>query len=166
KYITRIILGTLRLGVSDKTILDSISWAICGDKSIRKPLDYIFGVRADIGEITQLSLSFKNGDEFLDGIKDITVKPGTPMASKLVEREASSAAVWERMPMCFVQPKLDGLRGQIHFDGENGFVFSRNMENMTEHFPELIESVKALKVKSIILDSEIKIGRASCRERV
>src|SRR5690606_14715540 len=40
-------------------------------------------------------------------------------------------------------------------DGEAGFVFSRNMENMTEHFPELIESVKALKVKSIILDSEI-----------
>lgn len=155
KYITRIILGTLRLGVSDKTILDSISWAISGDKSVRKTLDYIFGVRADIGEITQLSLSFKTKEDFLEGIKHISVKPGVPMASKLVERESNSAAVWTRMPNPFVQPKLDGLRGQIHFDGTTGFIFSRNMENMTDQFPEIIESIKNLKVESIILDSEI-----------
>src|SRR5690606_40556515 len=77
------------------------------------------------------------------------------------------------MPNCFVQPKLDGLRGQIHFmknakkntdditvelqieNGDLAEIYSRNMESLTEQFPELINSVKNLGVESIILDSEI-----------
>lgn len=156
KYISRIIVGTLRLGMSEKTLLDAMSWAIKGDKSLRVQLDTAFGYRADIGELAKILVDRKFTD-IEEALTHIKLKPGTPVASKLVEREATSAAVWKRMPNCFVQPKLDGLRGQIHFDKAAGIVeiYSRNMENMTAQYPEIIEAVKNLGVDSIILDSEI-----------
>ena len=156
KYISRIIVGALRLGMSEKTLLDAMSWAISGDKSLRKKLDAAFGYRADIGELAKIIVDnkFANLEDKLDHIK---LNPGTPVASKLVEREVSPEAVWARMPNCFVQPKLDGLRGQIHFDRAKDVVeiYSRNMENMTAQYPEIVQSVKELDVDSIILDSEI-----------
>ncbi len=156
KYISRIIVGALRIGMSEKTLLDAMSWAITGDKSLRKDLDIAFGYRADIGELAKILVDNKFND-LEDKLEHIKLNPGTPVASKLVERESSPEAVWARMPECFVQPKLDGLRGQIHFDRAKNIVeiYSRNMENMTAQYPEIVHSVKELDVDSIILDSEI-----------
>lgn len=156
KYISRIIVGALRIGMSEKTLLDAMSWAITGDKSLRKDLDLAFGYRADIGELAKILVDNKFND-LEDKLEHIKLNPGTPVASKLVERESSPEAVWARMPECFVQPKLDGLRGQIHFDRAKNIVeiYSRNMENMTAQYPEIVHSVKELDVDSIILDSEI-----------
>ncbi len=169
KYVTRIIIGDLRLGLSDKTILDSLSWFCVGDKSIRKRIDTAYGNRADIGDLAEqlVKSKFKIKSEIEDEAKSenlqwfqqvlnsFTLIPGTPVASKLVERESDSEKIWERMPNCFVQPKLDGLRGQMHFVKGEAFIFSRNMENMSEQFPEIHKSLEALGVDSIILDSEI-----------
>lgn len=189
RYVTRVIIGNLRLGMSNKTVLDSLSWFRSGDKSLRKNLDVAYGARADIGYLAQVVVQTPQNLDIKNILLDIKLEPGTPVASKLVERENSSANVWERMPNCFVQPKLDGLRGQIHYTKnqkskiknqkieiqspkiENGnletntqdskpithncFVFSRNMENLTEQFPEILRDVAKLGVESIILDSEI-----------
>src|SRR5260221_581021 len=114
RYVSRIIVGSLRLGMSEKTVLDSLSWAVRGDKSLRKDLDYAFGARSDVGELAEIVLS-STVENIEEKLKHIKIKPGTPLASKLVEREINSQADWERMPNCFVQPTLDGLRGQIHY---------------------------------------------------
>ncbi len=155
KYATRIILGDLRLGVSEKTLLDVLSFAITGDKTSRKAVDAAFGARADVGALAELVLMDRS--KAIENLEKIKIVPGTPIASKLVEREDSAQSVWERMPNCWVQPKLDGLRGQIHYDASTGEaeVYSRNMERLTDQFPELIESVKGLGVTSVVLDSEI-----------
>lgn len=152
RYIIRLIIGSLRLGVSDKTILDSLSWYKNGDKSLRKVLDSAFGAKSDIGE---LSILVKTSENLEKDLSEISLAPGIPVASKLVEREKDSEKVWERMPNCFVQPKLDGLRGQIHYL-ENGEIqiYSRNMENMTAQFPEFQKALSKIKT-SLILDSEI-----------
>jgi DNA ligase 1 len=168
KYLTRMIVGTIRLGVSDKTVLDSLSWFKTGDKSLRPILDIAFGTKADIGELAQTVLESK--DDLEKTLKTLQVSPGTPVASKLVEREANSEAVWKRMPNAFVQPKLDGLRGQLHYKKAEAItssedlseelqspvsIFSRNMETMTDQFPEIALGLTQLGVDSIILDSEI-----------
>lgn len=54
--------------------------------------------------------------------------------------------------------KYDGLRGQIHYSNGKCQIFSRNLENMTETYPDIVEFVmKSTKpeVKSFIIDSEI-----------
>jgi DNA ligase-1 len=37
--------------------------------------------------------------------------------------------------------KYDGLRGQIHYDGKNVSIFSRNLEDMTLMYPDIVEFV-------------------------
>lgn len=167
KFCGRIILGKLRLGVSDKTILDSLSWSVKGDKSLKPLLEKAYGSRADLPSIAE-SLLF-SGEESLEQFQ---LEVGVPVSSKLVEREKSMERIFERMkPRLFVQPKYDGLRLQIHYkrqgfsnslynseilkDFENVRLFSRNMTNITDMFPDVANEVRKLPVDSIILDSEV-----------
>ena len=54
KYIIKIILGKLRLGFSDMTILDSFSWMCSESKSNRKNIEEVYNVCADIGRVGYL----------------------------------------------------------------------------------------------------------------
>lgn len=163
KYLAKIITGKLRLGLSSKTILDAISWAKTGDKSLRAQLDRAYGIRADIGELAKLVL-FETEDW-----RDLKLEPGTPLAAQLVEREVDASACLERIPEAIVQPKYDGLRAQLHYS-KKGFevtegeidpsaqirVFSRNMEPLTDMFPDLQEAFAKLDwIDTLVLDGEI-----------
>lgn len=172
KYITRIITGKLRLGLSLKSIFDTLSTLIKGDKSIKKEIEFAYGVRADIGLITEKLV--ENG---IDGIRGFKAIAGVPITSKLVEREKDAKGVINRLGECLVQPKFDGLRTQIHYN-KMGFeenreyidnyqneifsnkevekvrIFSRNLESLTYMMPDIVDEIKKLPVESIILDSE------------
>ena len=56
KFITRIIVGKLRLGFSAMTILDALSWAVTNSKVHRKLLEDAYQKRADVGELAQVYL--------------------------------------------------------------------------------------------------------------
>lgn len=174
KFIARIIVGKTRLGLSDKTILDAISWAQVGDKSNRKVLDRAFGVESDLGKIAEVALV----DQDQNRLENMQIRLGVPIASKLVEREKDTQTIMERLQECYIQPKYDGLRMQIHYNSE-GFVdetaeiekdnmqlldspevlpkvkiFSRNMEDLTNMFPDVITEVEKIDHKSFVLDCE------------
>jgi len=170
KYVMRMILGNMRLGVSDKSILDSLSMAIIGDKSKRGVLDRAYGVRGDIGFLAREVLTHG-----IKGVEKIKIMPGVPIASMLCEREASEDEIFKRSPIWFVQPKYDGLRCQIHYSKkgfrlmnnqqlkqfkllenkeENTRIFSRNQENLTKMFPDIEQAVRKLSVSTIVLDGE------------
>ncbi|HRP37426.1 MAG TPA: DNA ligase, partial [Candidatus Dojkabacteria bacterium] len=82
KFCGRIVLGKLRLGVSDKTLLESLSWAVKGDKSLKPELEQAYGARADMGDIAVSLMT-----EGVETLKDFTLEVGVPVSSKLVERE-------------------------------------------------------------------------------
>ncbi|MDD3647200.1 MAG: ATP-dependent DNA ligase [Candidatus Dojkabacteria bacterium] len=171
RYVTRMILGNLRLGVSDKSILDALSILAVGNKSKREALDKAYGVRNDIALIAGEVIS-----KGIAGLDKITVLPGVPVASMLCEREATLGKILERIPKPIVQPKYDGLRAQIHYDqkglsiedssvgrqhhmlankGSNVAIYSRNLEALTNMFPDVVADVAKLGVKSLVLDGEI-----------
>lgn len=151
KYFARIITGKLRLGMSNKTLLDAISWAKTGDKSLRVDLDRAYGVRADAGKLAEYVL-IQKGD-----LAKIKLEVGVPLAAELVEREKDVTAIINRHPELIAQYKYDGLRAQLHFIKKDGLVkiFSRNMEPLTEMFPDIVHSMQTLKVDSLVLDGEI-----------
>ncbi len=161
KFVTRIILGNLRLGISKKTILDALSFAKTNDKSWRDEIERACGVRSDLGQIAEIVLS-TDTNTLKAKLEKLTILPGIPVASKLVEREKTIKEAYDRIPNALVQPKLDGLRLQIHYQSKNGamnvWLFSRNMENMTEMFPDIVEGVRTAfrnsKITSCVLDSE------------
>lgn len=153
RYVVRIPLGKLRLGFSEMTILDALSWMKTGDKSLRPELEGAFNVVVDIGRIAQ---TFKQSGE--KGIKKIEVTLGVPILSALAQRLGTVEEMLEKMGEVAVEPKYDGTRLQIHF-GEDlqgkVRIFTRNLENVTHMFPDIVESVKKeIKVREAILDSE------------
>jgi DNA ligase-1 len=53
-----------------------------------------------------------------------------------------------------VDAKLDGIRIQVHRDGEDVAVFSRSLDDLTGRVPEIVAAVRALPLRSVVLDGE------------
>lgn len=168
KYVVRIPLGRLRLGFSDLTIMDALSWMLTGDKSKREEIEEAFNVRADIGQIAKLIK-----EKGIEGLKGIKVKLGVPIMPALCQRLPTAEEMIKKMGKVAAEPKFDGTRLQIHlsrkrrweqkvdqlvFDFQpTGFVktFTRNLEDTTYMFPDLVKAVfEEVRAEEAILDCE------------
>jgi len=149
KHLVRITLGKMRLGIGDPTVLDALSFAKKGDRSLRPVLEAAYNRSSDLGLIAKTLWA-----QGLEAIKAIKVTVGKPLRSQLAERLPNPEAVIKKLGLVGVQPKYDGFRVQIHKDGGVVNIFSRNLETMTPMFPELVAATVSLPVKSVILDGE------------
>src|SRR4030043_1363965 len=165
RFVVRIPLGKLRLGFSDKTVLDALSWMETGGKSKKNLLEQAYNLLPDVG------LLAKNVKEFGidEAIKRITPKIGVPTLPMLAQRLKSPSEMIEKMKKVYVEPKFDGLRIQIHYK-KAGFgptspeasrgkkddvrAFTRNLNETSWMFPELKNISKYIKADEIILDTE------------
>ncbi len=151
KHLVRIPLGTSRLGIGDPTVLDAFALAKLGDKSKRKLLEGAYNRVSDLGLIGE-----KLWEGGLKAVEDLSVTVGRPIRSQLAERLPTPKAILEKFDgLAHVQEKFDGFRVQIHKNGDKVRLFSRNLEETTPMFPDIIEGVlKQVKAKTAILDSE------------
>lgn len=150
KYLIRIPLGNLRLGIGDPTILDGIAKAFLGDKTRRKLLEGAYNRTSDLGLIAKTLKT-----EGLKSVESLNIQIGKPIRAELCERLPTPEKVIEKLEKVDIQYKYDGFRVQIHKDGDRVSMFSRNLENMTHMFPEIIEAtLKQVKAKTAILDTE------------
>ena len=163
RFVVRIPVGNLRLGFSDKTILDALSWMGSGDKSQKVDLERAYFVLPDVG------LLAKQVKE--KGFKKATQRPmpvvGVPVLPMLAQRLKSPTEMIEKMEKVAVEPKFDGLRIQIHFKSgptslklrgvnKKGFTkaFTRNLNETSWMFPELASLGKIIRANEAILDTE------------
>jgi DNA ligase-1 len=135
RYIARFVLGRLRLGVGDPTILDALSKAVAGDRSLRPELERAYNLCSDLGLVARTL--FEQG---IEGIRAFRIRIGHPIRPALAERLPSAEEIVGKLGRCAVEVKLDGFRCQIHKDGDRVEIFSRNLERTTPMFPELIEA--------------------------
>jgi DNA ligase-1 len=149
KHLVRIALGRLRLGIGDPTVLDGLSFAKKGDRSLRPLLEAAYNRTSDLGLIAKTFWS--GGEGAVDALK-VTV--GRPIRSQLAERLPNPEAVIKRLGLVAVQPKYDGIRVQIHKNGSAVRIFSRNLEDFTLMFAELTTAAQGLKDETLILDGE------------
>lgn len=149
RYIARIPLNKLRLGFSDMTILDALSWMEAGNKSLRPRLEAAYNVRPDIGYIAE---TVKKAG--VKGLVHVHAKVGAPILASLCARIPNADEMVKKMGEVAVEPKYDGVRVQVHFDHGAVYSFSRNLENTTAMFPELQEIGRELAAREVILDSE------------
>jgi DNA ligase-1 len=153
KYVLRIVIGKLRLGFSDMTIIDALSVMEVGDKSLRKIIENAYNICADIGLIASTLKS--------DGIKKLEhmhAQIGIPILPAAAERLPTAKAIFEKLGPCVAQPKLDGFRLQIHVDkrGKTPKIhfFSRNLIDMSYMFPDMTLALADLDVEDIICEGE------------
>lgn len=149
RYIARIPLDKLRLGFSDMTILDSLSWMLTHDKSQRLRLEDAYNVRPDIGYIAQTVKVHG-----IAGLSHVKAKVGAPILASLCQRLPTADEMIKKMGRVAVEPKYDGVRIQIHFKKGEIKTFSRNLENTTAMFSEAQDIGKQLDAREVILDGE------------
>jgi len=152
KFTVRIMLGKLRLGFSDSTILDAISWMEKGDKSAKKELEETYFVLPDAGLILK-NVKEKGIDK---ATKEVSPIVGVPVLPVLAQRIKTPEEMVEKMGKVAVEPKLDGLRLSLHFSKKNDFIraYTRNLNENSWMFPELSKVVGQIKAKDVILDCE------------
>jgi len=151
KYILRIITSTLRMGVSDPTIMDALANAYLNDKKYREEIEKAYNVYPDLGYIAQ-----QLHEKGLNGLKSIKIKVGIPIRMMLASR-LPYTKILEKLGgnQCFSEFKLDGERLQIHKDRNIVKIFSRKLTNITNQYPDVAEEVlKNLKVERCIIEGE------------
>ena len=152
RFILKILLGILRLGIAENTVMDALATAYTGAKENRELLEKAYNVSSDLGKVAEVTA--KKG---LDGIKTFQVTVFNPIRPMLAERVKSEKEAMEKMGNKFAaEYKLDGERAQIHVKSNAVKLFSRSLEDITGHYPDIVEKIpKNLKVSDAILEAEV-----------
>ncbi|MFZ9005993.1 MAG: ATP-dependent DNA ligase [Nitrosopumilaceae archaeon] len=150
-YILKILLGTLRLGVAENTVMDALAIAYTGSKDNRKLLEHAYNVSSDLGKVAQ-TIAGKG----LKGVEDFEIAMFNPIRPMLADRVKSEEESIEKMGGEFAaEYKLDGERVQLHVEGEKVVLFSRSLENISDYYPDIIEKIpKCLAADQVILEAE------------
>lgn len=153
KYIIRIVVGNVRLGFSDMTILEALSVLCAGNKDSKKQIEQRYNVCADIGRIAYTIVQYG-----VAGLDTIVIQPGTPIRPAAAERLPSADAIIQKIGAAVAQPKLDGFRLQVHIKKEDGVCyikfFSRHLQDMSAMFPDLLQALASISVTSFIGEGE------------
>jgi len=165
KYMVRILLGNLRLGIGDATVLDALAKARWNDAKKRKLLEGAYHKTSDLGLIARTLWEHPGEEEAQQAVAVLDIQVGKPVHSQLAERLPSAEAIIAKMETVVAQYKYDGLRAQIHKDGQQVTIFSRNLEDQSHMFPELIAgTLKQVRAESVILDAEALAYNATSEE--
>ena len=151
-FILKILLGTLRLGIAENTVMDALAIAYSGDKENRKLLQHAYNVSSDLGKVAEIIAI-----EGIQGIEKFKINLFNPIRPMLADRVKSEKEVIEKIGNEFaIEYKLDGERVQIHVEGEKIELFSRSLEKISNYYPDIIEKIpKIIQAENAILEAEI-----------
>jgi DNA ligase-1 len=104
--------------------------------------------------------------EGVAGLEAVSLRVGRPVRPMLASpAETLDTALAELSPEASVEFKLDGARIQVHRDGHDVRVWTRTLREITPSVPELVELVRALPCRSVVLDGETLALRDDGRPR-
>lgn len=153
KYIMRISVGTLRMGVGDMTVLDALAIAFTGDKKNKTYLEKAYNICPDLAIIAETLV--KKG---IKGIEKIDIHVSRPIKMMLAQRVKELDDVPKKIPgKLAIEGKFDGERVQAHKDKDGKIhLFSRRLDEITAQFPDLAKELEQkVKVKTFVLEGEI-----------
>ena len=152
KFVIKILLGTLRLGIAENTVMDALAIAFTGKKENRVQIENAYNVSSDLGKVSLIVAT-----DGIDEIKKFKISLFSPIRPMLADRVQSEKDVIKKMPEQFVaEYKLDGERVQIHKQSDKIVLFSRRLENITQYYPDIVERIgKTLNVNEGVFEAEI-----------
>jgi len=145
RYLARLVLAEMRIGVGGGTVRDAIAQAF--DVPV-EAVSRALQVSNDYGLVAEAA---RDGGE--EGLDSIRLSVGRPVQSMLAQAGTAEDGLeaWEEVG---VQSKYDGARIQAHI-GDDIQLFSRNMEDVTDPLPEIVELLESEVDTTAILDGEV-----------
>lgn len=161
EYLVRLLIGEVRQGALDGLLVEAVAAAAGA------PLDRVrraLMVSGDLPAVTGTAL--RGGD--LQAFRLQVFRPVEPM---LAQSAPTVAAALERIgapepsAAAAVEAKLDGMRVQIHRDGDAVRVFTRTLRDVTAGLPAAVAAGGRLRARSAVVDGEALVMTASGRPR-
>ncbi|NHI93204.1 MAG: ATP-dependent DNA ligase [Candidatus Lokiarchaeota archaeon] len=150
KWIIKTVEGKLRIGIADKTMIDALTIAYTGNKENKEIIEDAYNKLPDLGHIAKILAS-----EGFEGIKKIRIELGKPIKSMLASRVKTPEEILEKMGgKCAIEYKYDGMRIQAHYNKGIIHLFSRNLEDISSQFPDIIGYLDAIEADQFIIDGE------------
>lgn len=151
KYIARMAVGNLRLGVADMTILDALALGLGGGKDARPKLERAYNLSSDLGHVAKTLATGGIG-----AIEGFGLTIGKPIRAMLAERLSDPREILTKMNgEGAAEYKYDGLRIQAHLSRGKVSLYSRRLENITDQFPDIQSLIQtALGQNEVIVEGE------------
>ena len=152
KFILKILLGTLRLGIAENTVMDALAIAFTGKKENRETIENAYNVSSDLGKVAEV---VSTGG--IEQIKKFQIELFNPIRPMLADRIKSGEDTVKKFQDSFAaEYKLDGERAQIHKQKNTIVIFSRSLENITSYYPDIVEKIsKTIISENVILEAEV-----------
>lgn len=158
EFLVRLIGGELRQGAQAGLLVDAIARAAgVPGADVRRALL----LSGDLKTVARAAL-----DGGAAALAEFSLQVGRPLAPMLAQSAAciDEALGATGMPVV-VDAKLDGIRIQVHRSGDEIAVFTRSLEEITARVPVVVEAVRALPVRDIVLDGEALVLDATGRPK-
>lgn len=144
RYLARIMLEELRIGVGEGSVRDAIAKAFAVDPGL---VEHAMQALNDMGEVAKLA---KTGPAAL---KDVRITPFHPVRMMLAQQGTIEGMVSEHGEVA-AEFKYDGSRFQFHKKGNWARMYSRRLEDVTGALPDIIEQLLGATDHDVILDGE------------
>ena len=131
KYLTRTITEELRIGVGDGVVRDAIAQAFNIDKAIVERAQML------TNDFSVVARTAKEEGE--EGLSKLNLTPGTPVKPMLAQLAPPLDEILPEMGEALCDTKYDGIRLQVHRNGNEIKIFTRRLENITNALPEIVD---------------------------
>ncbi len=146
-FMAQVLVGGVRQGALAGIVSDGIAQAA----GVAKPLlRRATMLRGDLGATAAIAR-----DEGAAGLEAVTLEVGRPIEPMLAATSESAAAAVTDLGLASVEWKLDGARIQVHRDGDDVRVYTRNLNDITGRVPGVVEIVRGFDAARLVLDGEI-----------
>ena len=146
KYLVRIMGGEMRMGLVEGLVEESVARAFSKTVAEIRTANLVTG---DIGMVAVLARHDKIANAKLELFRptNFMLADSAPSAREINEK-------FQEHPL-ISDYKYDGIRAQIHAGNGRVKIFSRNLEDITQYFPEIEDAAKRLDSSGLIMDGEI-----------
>jgi len=147
EFLAKLVLGELRQGALAGLMEEAVARAIGVPGAELRRAVMLAG---DLEAVARAALA--EGPSVLAKFRLEIFQPIHPMLAQSAE---DVDAALERLGEAAFEWKLDGARVQVHRAGSEVRVYTRNLNEVTEAVPEVVEAVAALQARELILDGEV-----------
>ncbi|EYR63581.1 DNA ligase [Actinotalea ferrariae CF5-4] len=159
-----LVTGELRQGALDALLLDAVAEAAGVPADVVRRAAMLAGAAEPVATA---ALTAPGPDAARDALEAFTLTVGRPVRPMLAASapDVPAAVTGFAGRPVVVDAKLDGIRIQVHRDGDVVGVWTRSLDDITDRVPEIVAAVRALPVRTVVLDGEALALDADGRPR-